>query len=260
MFCGEQLLCAYLRPAKIDGAPHAAALLKLLVTRLRSQWPEVKIVLRADSGFCRQPILNWCDRHRVQYVVGLARNSRLHALVADHETAMAEAYGHTGIKQRGFIELVYAAHTWKRTRRCVARLELTAQGTNPRFVVANIPSAERDAVALYDHRYCQRGEAENRIKAAQLGLFATRTSCHYFAANQFRILLSALAYTLVERLRAVALQGTVLAKAQGVTLRSKLLKLAAVIIRNTRRVRLYFASPWPMAPIFQHALNALSSP
>ena len=108
MFCGEQLLCAYLRPAKIDGAPHAAALLKLLVTRLRSQWPEVKIVLRADSGFCRQPILNWCDRHRVQYVVGLARNSRLHALVADHETAMAEAYGHTGIKQRGFIELVYA--------------------------------------------------------------------------------------------------------------------------------------------------------
>jgi len=193
VFCGEQLLAAYLRPGKIDGAQHAAAILKLLVTGLSQAWPKVKIIFRADSGFCRQKVLNWGDRKGVQYVVGLARNSRLHSLVADHESRMADAYGQTQMKQRDFLELVYGAHTWTSPRRCVARLEFGAQGANPRFVVTNIKPAERDATALYDALYCQRGEAENRIKEAQLGLFATRTSCHYFAANQFRILLSALA-------------------------------------------------------------------
>jgi Transposase DDE domain group 1 len=271
VFCGEQLLCAYLRPSKIDGAQHAAAVLKLLVTRLRQTWPQVKIIFRADSGFCRQRILNWCDRHAVQYVVGLARNSRLHSRVADHESRMQAAYDQTQPKQRAFFELEYGAHTWKYTRRCVARLEYGSQGTNPRFVVTNIPLAERDAASLYDDLYCQRGEAENRmalgqlLKEAKLGLFATRTSCQYFngprppRANQFRILLSALAYTLVERLRALALQGTALASAQISTLRSQLLKLAAVITRNTRRIRLYFASHWPSAPIFQQALQVLNT-
>lgn len=259
VFCREQLLCAYLRPSKIDGAQHAAALLKLLVTRLRQTWPQVKIIFRADSGFCRQPILNWCDRHAVQYVVGLARNSRLHERVSVQEMAMQAAFDNTQVKQRAFLELQYGAHSWKHTRRCVARLEYGPQGTNPRFVVTNIPLAERDATSLYDDLYCQRGEAENRIKEAQLGLFATRTSCQYFNANQFRLLLSALAYTLVERLRALALQGTALASAQVSTLRSKLLKLAAVITRNTRRIRLYFASHWPSAPIFQHALHVLNT-
>ena len=259
VFCGEQLLAAYLRPSKIDGAQHAAAVLKLLVTRLRQTWPQVKIIFRADSGFCRQRILNWCDRHAVQYVVGLARNSRLHSRVADHESRMQAAYGQSQTKQRAFFELQYGAHTWKHTRRCVARLEYGPQGTNPRFVVTNIPLTERDATSLYDDLYCQRGEAENRIKEAQLGLFATRTSCQYFNANPFRLLLSALAYTLVERLRALALQGTALASAQVSTLRSKLLKLAAVITRNTRRIRLYFASHWPSAPIFQQAFQVLNT-
>jgi Transposase DDE domain group 1 len=259
VFCGEQLLASYLRPSKIDGAQHAAAVLKLLVTRLRQTWPQVKIIFRADSGFCRQRILNWCDRHTVQYVVGLARNSRLQSRVAVSENVMAQRYDQTQIKQRAFFELDYGAHTWKYTRRCVARLEYGSQGTNPRFVVTNIPLAERDAASLYDDLYCQRGEAENRIKEAQLGLFATRTSCQYFNTNQFRLLLSALAYTLVERLRALALQGTALASAQIATLRSKLLKLAAVITRNTRRIRLYFASHWPSAPIFQQALQVLNT-
>ena len=259
VFCGEQLLAAYLRPSKIDGAQHAAAVLKLLVTRLRQTWPQVKIIFRADSGFCRQRILNWCDRRTVQYVVGLARNTRLHDRVSRQETAMKAAFNQSQVKQRALLELHYGAHTWKYTRRCVARLEYGSQGTNPRFVVTNIPLAERDATSLYDDLYCQRGEAENRIKEAQLGLFATRTRCHYFNANQFRLLLSALAYTLVERLRALALQGTALARAQISTLRSKLLKLAAVITRNTRRIRLYFASHWPSAPIFQQALQVLNT-
>jgi hypothetical protein len=259
VFCGEQMLAAYLRPSKIDGAKHAAAILKLLVTRLRQVWPGVRIIFRADSGFCRQKILNWCDRNAVQYVVGLARNSRLQAMVAEVEVGMKAVFDETGMKQRCFVELGYGSRTWKTSRRCVARLEFGEQGNNPRFVVTNIKPAERDAAQLYDVLYCQRGEAENRIKEAQLGLFATRTSCQYFNANQFRVLLSALAYTLVERLRTLALKGTRLANAQIHTLRNKLLKLAAVITRNTRRIRLYFASHWPSASIFQAALQALNS-
>jgi len=261
VFCGEQMLAAYLRPSKIDGAKHAAAILKLLVTKLRQAWPEVKLIFRADSGFCRQKILNWCDRRHVQYVVGLARNSRLQAMVENVEGNMKAAFeaDQTRIKQRRFVELTYAARTWNASRRCVARLEYGQQGTNPRFVVTNITVGEGDAAALYDQLYCQRGEAENRIKEAQLGLFATRTSCQYFNANQFRILLSALAYTLVERLRALALRDTPLAKAQIHTLRNQLLKLAAVITRNTRRIRLYLASYWPSAAIFKAALQALNS-
>jgi hypothetical protein len=259
VFCGEQMLAAYLRPSKIDGAKHAAAILKLLVTRLRQAWPQVNIIFRADSGFCRQKILNWCDRKGVQYVVGLARNSRLQAMVAEVEADMNATFDATQTKQRRFAELHYGARTWKATRRCVARLEFGAQGNNPRFVVTNINLVERDATALYDQLYCQRGEAENRIKEAQLGLFATRTSCQYFNANQFRLLLSALAYTMVERLRALALKDTPLANAQIHTLRNQLLKLAAVITKNTRRIRLYFASNWPSAAIFKTALQALNS-
>ncbi len=138
-------------------------------------------------------------------MVGLARNARLQAMVAKAEAAMHTAFDQTGTKQRRFLELTCGARTWKHVRRCVARLEYGAQGNNPRFVVTNIAARERNAATLYDQLYCQRGEAENRIKEAQLGLFATRTSCQYFNANQFRILLSALAYTLVERLWAVAL-------------------------------------------------------
>ena len=172
---------------------------------------------------------------------------------------MQAAFDESGMKQRGFVELDYGARTWTTSRRCVARLEFGQQGNNPRFVVTNIKPAARDAAQLYDALYCQRGEAENRIKEAQLGLFATRTSCQYFNANQLRILLSALAYTMVERLRALALRGTPLANAQIHTLRNKLLKLAAVITRNTRRIRLYFASHWPSASIFQTARHALNS-
>jgi hypothetical protein len=180
-------------------------------------------------------------------------------MVAQIEADMKAGFDETGMKQRRFLELTYGARTWKASRRCVARLEYGSQGNNPRFVVSNIEHTERDAPQLYDQLYCQRGEAENRIKEAQLGLFATRTSCQYFNANQFRILLSALAYTLVERLRALALKDTPLANAQIHTLRDQLLKLAAVITRNTRRIRLYFASHWPSASIFHSALHALNS-
>jgi hypothetical protein len=257
VFCGQQLLCAYLRPSRIDGAKHAAAILKLLVRRLRQVWPAVRIVFRGDSGFCRQRIVNYCERANVHYIVGLARNPKLQQVTELLELAMKDAHEQTGIKQREVGEFVYAAQSWARERRVITRLEYGAQGNNPRYVVTNLAG---DARALYDDVYCQRGEAENRIKEAQVGLFATRTSCHHFQSNQLRMLLAALAYVLIERMRALALAGTELAFAQVDTLRIKLLKLAAVVTRNTRRIRLYMASNWPSADLFARAMSQLRSP
>jgi hypothetical protein len=254
VFCGQQLLCAYLRPSRIDGAKHAAAILKLLVRRLRQQWPSVRIVFRGDSGFCRRRIMNWCERSGVHYVIGLARNPRLEEQVQYAQAMLADQFKSTGVKQRWVSEFDYAAKTWSRERRVITRLEWGTQEGNPRFVVTNL---DHPPEQLYDEVYCQRGEAENRIKEAQIGLFATRTSCHYFAANQLRVLLAALAYVLIERMRALALKGTELASAQIDTLRIRLLKLGAVVTRNTRRIRLYFASNWPSASIFAQAMKAL---
>lgn len=257
VFCGQQLLCAYLRPSRIDGARHAGAILKLLVARLRQKWPQVRIVLRGDSGFCRQRILNWCERAGVHYIVGLARNPRLQGITEFLELALKDAFEASGLKQREVGEFTYAAQSWAHERRVITRLEYGEQGNNPRYVVTNLTG---DAQALYDDLYCQRGEAENRIKEAQVGLFATRTSCQHFQGNQLRVLLAALGYCLIERLRALALQGTALATAQVDTLRIKLLKVAAVVTRNTRRIRLYLASNWPSADIFAHAMSQLRSP
>lgn len=257
VFCGQQLLCAYLRESRIDAAKHSAAILKLLVTRMRQQWPQVRIVFRGDSGFCRQRIINYCERANVHYIIGLARNARLQGITEFMELAMKDAFAHTGLMQREVGEFVYAAQSWAKERRVITRLEYGAQGNNPRYVVTNLTG---DAQELYDTLYCQRGEAENRIKEAQVGLFATRTSCHHFQSNQLRMLLAALGYVLIERLRALALTGTELATAQVDTLRIKLLKLAAVVTRNTRRIRLYMASNWPSADVFAHAMGQLRSP
>lgn len=257
VFCGQQLLCAYLRPSRIDGAKHAAAILKLLVSHLRHKWPQVRIVFRGDSGFCRQRIINYCERAGVGYIIGLARNARLQGITQFMELAMQDAFDQTGLKQREIGEFAYAAQSWAKERRVITRLEYGQQGNNPRYVVTNLMGQAKE---LYDGLYCQRGEAENRIKEAQVGLFATRTSCHHFQSNQLRMLLAALGYVLVERLRALALVGTALATAQVDTLRVKLLKVGAVVTRNTRRIRLYLASNWPSADIFAHAVNELRSP
>ena len=191
------------------------------------------------------------------HIIGLARNPRLEAMVEFAQLALKDDYERTKQKQRLVDEFRYAAQSWPHERRVITRLEWGEQGHNPRFIVTNL---QGDAATLYDDVYCQRGEVENRIKEAQVGLFATRTSCHVFAANQLRVLLAALGYVLIERLRALALQGTALATAQVDTLRVKLLKVAAVVTRNTRRIRLYLASSWPSAPVFAHAMHALRSP
>jgi hypothetical protein len=256
VFCGEQLLVSYLRPSNRDGARHAWAILKLLRQRLREAWPEVRLILRADSGFCRRRMLHWCERARVDYIVGLARNSRLEALGAPLMAQAKAAFAVDPQKQRIFQWMDYAAGTWEQPRRVIAKAEFSAQGPNPRFVVTSL---EGDAQVLYDDIYCGRGEMENRIKEQQLGLFSDRTSCHSWWANQFRVILAAAAYVLLETIRRVGLRGTELARAQAGTIRLKLLKIGVVIIRNTRRIRLLLTSAYPYQELFKHVCRALSS-
>jgi hypothetical protein len=255
VFCGQALLTCLLRPSRIDGAKHAAAVIKLLITRLREAWPNTRFIVRGDSGFCRQRLIRWCERKAVGYVIGVARNARLQARVADDEAQLRVAFEATGIKQRHVGELRYAAESWGIERRVITRLEYGTQGINPRFVVTNLKGQAAD---LYDRLYCQRGEAENRIKEAQLDLFGTRASSHKFAANGLRLLFAALAYTLMQRLRTLALAGTELARASAATLRVKLLKIGAVIVRNTRRVRILLASHHPLREVFLSAAHALA--
>jgi hypothetical protein len=254
VFCGEQLLVSYLRPSRKGAARHAWAILKLLVERLRTAWPEVKIIVRADSGFCRWKMLHWCEWASVDYIIGLARNTRLEALGAPLMAEAEAAFAATPEKQRAFAWMEYAAESWDRARRVIAKAEFSEKGKNPRFVVTSL---EGDAQVLYDQVYCARGEMENRIKEQQLGLFADRTSCHAWWANQFRVLLSAAAYVLVETVRRVALAGTELARAQVTTIRLKLFKIGTVIVRNTRRIRLLFSSAYPLQELFRHACSAL---
>ncbi len=254
VFSGRHLLCGYLRPSKIDGAKHSRAILKLLVERIRRDWPATEIVFRGDSGFCRWKLLRWCDRHGVKYIVGLAKNARLKALARREITTARWRYRRTDEKQRLFGEFDYAAGSWDVERRVIAKAEHGEQGSNPRFIVTNL---DGDPQELYDDVYCQRGEMENRIKEQQLALFADRTSCHAFAANQFRLLLSSAAYTLFEAFRRLALAGTELARAQCDTIRLKVLKIGARITQSIRRVVLHLASSYPLKALFAAALQRL---
>jgi hypothetical protein len=254
VYCGSHLLAAYLRPADIDAAKHAWAILKLLVQRLRQVWPQVRIIFRGDSGFCRWRMLRWCDRQGVYYIVGLARNPVLEGLLAGTMQQAQEQFEQTGDKQRIFTEFAYAATTWDRDRRVIGKAEYNRQGPNPRFIVTNLP---QDPQSLYDKGYCPRGDMENRIKEQQLDLFADRVSCHNFLANQFRLLLSAAAYVLVDTLRRQALVGTQLATAQVGTIRLKLLKMAARVVVSVRRVMLHLASSCPLAGLLRQVVDRL---
>jgi len=257
VFCGDQLLVAYLRPAGIDPAKHSRAILKLLVRRLREVWPEVRIVVRADSGFCRWRLLRWCDRHDVGYIIGLARNSVVVRLAEPTLKRAKRRFETSGEKQRLFGEVSYAAATWDRPRRVIVKGEHGARGANPRFVVTNLAG---EPEALYDDLYCRRGDMENRIKEQQLALFADRTSCHGFLANAFRLVLSSAAYVLVEALRRLGLRTTELANAQAGTIRVKLLKIGARITCSVRRVVLHLASGYPLQHLFRSVAERLRQP
>jgi Transposase DDE domain group 1 len=248
VFCGDELLTAYLRPSDIDASKHSRAVLKLLVQKLRAAWPAVKITIRGDSGFCRWRLMRWCDSRGIGYVLGLAKNKVLERAARDEIERAERRFRRTGRPQRVFGSFSYAAGSWDRPRRVIAKAEHTTQGPNPRFVVVNVPGDPQD---LYEDVYCQRGEMENRIKEQQLGLFADRTSCHRFLANQFRLLLSSAAYVLVQALRRTALAGTELAQAQVGTIRLKLFKVAARVVVSVRRVVFHLASSYPYQEVFR---------
>ncbi len=255
VFSGEHLLCAQLRPADQDGAAGSVAKLAALVERIRHAWPEVKIILRADSGFCRENIMRWCEDHGVDYVLGLAKNARLRSEI-DLELALAEAeFQATGEPARRFKDFRYQTlESWSRERRVVGKAEHLAKGDNPRFVVTSLSAEEYDARALYEDLYCARGEMENRIKEQQLMLFADRTSAGDMRANQIRLYFSSIAYVLMSAMRRIGLAETSLERAQCSTIRLKLLKVGALIRITVRKIWISFSSSYPYRDQFMAVL------
>src|SRR3989339_94950 len=247
VFSGKHLLAGYLRPSNIDPAYGAWSILKLLSKRFREVWPMVKIVFRADSGFCRHLMMDWCDKNDIDYIIGIARNSRLEEQAAPLMKKAKSLFEKDRVKQRLFDDLRYAAESWKYDRRIIVKAEHSAKGQNPRFLVTSLSG---DSQELYDKLYCARGEAENRIKAQQMDLFADRTSCMNWVPNQLRMLLSGLAYTLIEAIRRLALENTELFSASCGTIRLKLFKIGAVVLRNSRRVRMLLSSAYPYQRLF----------
>jgi hypothetical protein len=253
IFCGEHLLCAKLRTADIDAAAGTLEEVQRIVARVRARWPTVRIVLRGDSGFCRDEIMTWCEAHGVFYVFGLAKNSRLRDELAP-EMAQAKAlFEQTQTAARVFKEFMYQTlDSWSCPRRTVGKAEHLAKGANPRFIVTNIPAEEQPARRLYEETYCARGEMENRIKEQQLYLFADRTSTATLRANQLRLWFSSVAYVLMHALRRLGLSGTALDKAQCHTIRLKLLKIGAQIKVTVRKVWLSLAEGYPYKELFAH--------
>ena len=256
VFCGDQLLVAYLRPSNIDASKHAAGILKLLVGRIRESWPQTRIIFRADSGFCREKILRWCEAHEVDYVVGIARNGRLLALGQELSEKAREGYEQEQGKQRLFESFEYGARSWRLKRRIIHKAEYHRRGSNDRFVVTTFKEQGQE---IYDRRYCPRGEMENRIKE-QMMLFSERTSAHRWWANQWRLLLSSLAYTLMEGLRRLGLAGSQLGRGQCHNLRLKLIKIGAVVVRNTRSVYFHITESFPYQDLFMVVMRRLVPP
>jgi hypothetical protein len=264
IFCGDHLLCARLRPSDIDASAGALKQLQRIVAQVREVWPGVKITIRGDSGFCREAIMSWCEADGVDYLLGLAQNPRLLAMItAEQEQARLE-FERTKVPARVFAELRYRTlDSGSRERRAVAKAEHLTKGANPRFVVTSLGAEDRTAKGLYEEDYCGRGEAENRIKEQQLHLFADRTSAATMRANQIRLFFSSIAYVLMNALRRLGLSGTDLACAQCQTIRLTLLKIGALVRVTVRKVWVHLASSCPYAEVFRqvHAnLVRLSPP
>lgn len=260
IFCGRHLLCAKLRPANIDGAAGALEEVQRIVGQIRQHWPTTRIVLRADSGFCRDALMSWCEANAVDYLFGLARNARLVRAIGSSLQQAREQYEATGKPARQFEELRYRTHkSWSATRRVVAKAEVLPGKSNPRFVVTTLDTGTWPAKELYEDLYCARGEMENRIKECQLDLFADRTSTAMLRSNQLRLWLSSFAYVLIESLRRLALSGTELARATAGSIRLKLLKIGAVITVSVRRVKVTMSSVFPYQEVYAQAFDALGA-
>ena len=257
VFCGEHLLCARLRPSNQDASAGSLTEVERIVAQIRARWPGVRIVLRADSGFCREELMGWCETHVVHYVFGLARNVRLRRKVAPEMRQAREEHRRTGKPARVFAELRYRTrNSWSRSRRVVGKAEYLAKGENPRYVVTSLAASRWPARELYEQCYCARGEMENRIKE-QFQLFSDRMSTETMRANQLRLYFSSLAYVLVAALRRLGLAGTEWATVQVDTIRSRLLKLAAQVRVTARRIWIRYSRSYPWKQQFAAAWAAL---
>ncbi len=249
IFCGRHLLAARLRRSNIDGAAGAVEEVARIVAQIRARWPRVRVLLRADSGFCRETLMVWCEANRVDYLFGLARNARLEAEIAAELAEAAEESRVTGQSARRFRDFMWSTlDSWSRRRRVIGKAECTRGDANPRFIVTSLDPKAAEARHLYETVYCARGEMENRIKECQLDLFADRTSTHTMGANQLRLWFASMAYVLLCALRRIGLAHTQFATATCGTIRLALLKIGALVRVSVRRVHVAMASGCP----YQH--------
>jgi Transposase DDE domain group 1 len=258
IICGEFVLCARLRSSNIDASSGAVEQVQRIVEQIRNKWPQVRIILRGDGGFCRDALMSWCEQRQVDFVFGLAKNKRLLKIIGRQLQEAKLEFEKTRRAARVFSEFSYQTRaSWKQERRVIAKAEHLDKGPNPRFVVTSL-SAERTAIrAVYEELYCARGEMENRIKEQQLALFADRTSTGLMRSNQLRLYLSTFAYQLMQGLRRLGLKGTDMAQAQCQTIRLKLLKIGAQIRVTVRRVCFSLANGYPFAPLFAQVYRNL---
>jgi hypothetical protein len=257
IFCGDHLLCARLRSSNMDASAGSLEEVQRVVAQIRARWPQTRIILRADSGFCREELMSWCEQHRVDYVLGFARNQRLRRRIAGPMRAAKQEYRRTGKPARVFTEFRYRTRSsWSRSRRVIAKAEQIAGKENPRYLVTSLQPQEWTAPVLYEQLYCVRGEMENRIKE-QLSLFADRLSTETMRSNQLRLYLSSMAYVLVHALRRLGLQGTEWAEAQAQTIRLRLLKIAAQVRITARRIWILYSSSYPWQHLYRTVWSAL---
>jgi hypothetical protein len=257
IFCGDHLLCARLRSSNLDASAGSLEEVQRVVAQIRTRWPRTRIILRADSGFCREELMSWCEQYRVDYVLGFARNQRLRRRIAGAMRAAKQEYRRTGKPARVFTEFRYRTrNSWSRSRRVIAKAEQIAGKENPRYLVTSLQPQEWTASVLYEQLYCVRGDMENRIKE-QLSLFADRLSTETMRSNQLRLYMSSMAYVLVHALRRLGLQGTEWAEAQVQTIRLRLLKIAAQVRITARRICILYSSSYPWQHLYRTVWSAL---
>ena len=258
VFCGRHLLAAKLRRSNIDASAGAKEEIERIAAQIREHWPQVRLILRADSGFAREELMAWCEENAVEYVFGLARNDRLVAKITRQLKAAEREAVATGAPARRFRDFQWRTlDSWSRVRRVIGKAEWTHGEANPRFVVTSLHEAESTARYLYEDLYCARGDMENRIKECQLDLMADRTPATTMRANQLRLWFASMAYVLLCALRRIGLAGTELARATCGTIRLKLLKIGAQVTTSVRRVKIAFASACPFKGTFTAACERL---
>jgi hypothetical protein len=260
VFCGRHLLAAKLRPANIDASAGSVEEMARITARIRQRWPQVRILLRADSGFAREALMAWCEDNGVDYLFGLAKNVRLVAEIEAELAAAQEQSQQTEKPARRFKDLIWRTRkSWSCARRVIAKAEWTGGEANPRFVVTSLTREEHEARHLYEQVYCARGEMENRIKECQLDLYADRTSARTMRANQLRLWFAAMGYVLICALRRIGLKHTQFARASCGTIRLKLLKIGALVRTSVRRIKLAMPTAFPYQAEYNAAHVALTA-